>query len=109
AIDSTSGLTLGSNKYFKGSGTWFEIADAGRTFPQWQSSTESTAIQQASTFPAPGRTLATYAASLGVGSTHDDMMTALRTQSKDTWNSAYTIDALLAYFRAGYGVTPGAP
>jgi hypothetical protein len=57
-------------------------------------------------FPNPGRTVASYAASIGVApATTVGYLAACRLQSKDNWNPDLAPKAIVNYFRAGFGLT----
>jgi len=101
---STNVGTWSGNTYYsvRTPGTWFEVDYSSRTNQQWQA-VESSAIFQQINYAAPSQTLASFAQATGVGSTQDAMIDKFLTQSKDSWDSRFAIDAVLAYFRAGFG------
>lgn len=55
-------------------------------------------------FPAPSRSVGSYAGTIGLAATLTGFLTAARAQSKDNWNPALTANAVNNYIRAGYGV-----
>lgn len=55
-------------------------------------------------FPDPGRSVASYSASLGRAETFEAFVEELRLQRKGNWRLAYTAEAVNAYFRAGFGL-----
>lgn len=58
------------------------------------------------TWPHPERTVSLYAQQvLGIGGgTYDNFLTLARTQSKASWNVAYTADAVNDWIREGFGI-----
>lgn len=77
------------------------------TYAQWLTQSGETGSQvQTVSYPAPSRTLATYAATLNSGWAETDYFTALRGLSKSNWTTAYLANALNNYIRAGFGVSP---
>ncbi len=97
------------NKYHSGrpANAWFAIAGAAKSYQQWvAASSEPGSIASVVTMPAPTRDLATYHASIGGAATLQAFMTEVRKQRKGAWKPEYTVEAALAYVRAGYGVNP---
>src|SRR5262249_22686762 len=62
-------------------------------------------------FPDPGRSVGSYAGTLGLTATLSGFLTAARLQSKDNWNPALMAAAVNNYIRAGFGLgtTPPPP
>ncbi len=54
----------------------------------------------------PNRSAASYYASIGGTSSETDLITAVRGQSKDTWDARLTAKALINYTRAGFDMSP---
>lgn len=56
-------------------------------------------------YPAPSRTIGTYAGSLGLTATIDGFMAVALIMDKSTWNPAYTANnGVTPYIRAGFGL-----
>ena len=63
----------------------------------------------ASGYPNPNLTVATYDTTLGGPGTLADFIAQARDQSKANWNPALTADAVNTYIRAGFGITSTTP
>jgi hypothetical protein len=98
-----------SNRYWSAGGdaTWFRAGNQLMGYSQWTSlMNEPDAIRQNQEFVAPDRSLATFAASIGLAETHEAATAALKTQSRRSWNPQLSIDSLLTYFREGFTPRP---
>jgi hypothetical protein len=80
------------------------------TASQWVAqSGETGAKMQSITYPDPGRNLDSYVKTLTPSMTLSAFYTAVRTQSKASWNPAYTAAAVNDYIRAGFGMAAFKP
>lgn len=87
-----SGIAYAGNR-------WYSVCNAQGTPEQ-----APNGVQQQVAYPASNRSLQSYAASLGLATSLDALMDAiLQQQSRDTWNQNLSADAMLMYFRAGFG------
>lgn len=68
----------------------------------WQRNEEAGAQALTIAYDDPGRTAASYLASLGGEASNDAMLDAMRGQSSQTWRAELTAGAAIAYARAGY-------
>ncbi|MFN0132390.1 MAG: GC-type dockerin domain-anchored protein [Phycisphaerales bacterium] len=78
--------------------------DINMTYPAWVTRSG----EQGSTFsriayPDPDRDIATYAATIGVGSSVEDFLAAAKKQSRANWRTDLTAAAVNGYIRAGFG------
>ena len=106
------GYTYASNVYFttKLSSQWFRVASVYRSFDTWTNiAPEAGAISRRLAFADPDRTLERYNVLQGGAPAYTDFIARARSQSKRTWNPAYTAQAINQYFRDGFIVTSGAP
>jgi hypothetical protein len=104
----TTGVAYSNNTYFRGGDAtkWYENgADTYRTFAQWKSQVEPTAVQQKLNFFDPTRTTVTYAATQGLTS-YGAMVAEMRNQSRTNWRTDFTADAVNDYIRAGFVLDP---
>ena len=62
-----------------------------------------------SKYPDPTRSVGTYAATLGLPGTLDGFLQAARGQSKDTWDTRLSTNAVNNYVRAGFGAGSSTP
>ncbi len=69
---------------------------------------ETDALGAAPAYVEPGRSLATYNASLGGAGTVGGLLAGARRQSRASWREGYTAAAVGAYIRDGFGLAPGA-
>src|SRR5262249_6316238 len=60
-------------------------------------------------FPAPSRSVGSYAATLGLTATNDAFFAAARLQSKGNWNPQLMAAAVNSYIRAGFGLSGPVP
>ena len=82
---------------------WFEINSSDRSLAQWQSQTADTnslAMQVA--FRDPTRSVEAYNAVLGGTNTYDAFMAKCRAQSKETWDTNYAPQTVIAWLREGF-------
>jgi fibronectin type 3 domain-containing protein len=88
----------------------FAYIDSGNildTYSQWLTRSGETGSQiKQITYPDPNRTLESYDASLGGPSALNPIYAAIRSQSRATWNPAYTAEAVNDYIRGGFNVVP---
>jgi len=88
----------------------FAYIDSGSildTYSQWLTRSGETGSQiKQITYPDPYRTLESYDASLGGPAALNPILAAIRSQSKATWNPAYTAEAMNDYIRSGFNVVP---
>jgi hypothetical protein len=103
--------TFSGNTYYDGTNAseMFQVG-AGGTFidyAQWVTqSGETGSSNQQIAYPDPGRNLESYDASLGGASSLNPIFAAIRSQSRATWNPAYTAEAVNDYIRNGFNVAP---
>jgi hypothetical protein len=97
-----------NNRFFSNAqtGSWSSISGVSRSIAYWNAQVnDTTSTAQAVQYPDPTRTLTTYWRSLGNATgDYNDLALALRDQRKGRWLPQYTIDAITAYMRAGYGL-----
>ncbi|MGA2085098.1 MAG: fibronectin type III domain-containing protein [Terracidiphilus sp.] len=91
------------------SNSGFAFIDNGNildTYSQWltQSGETGSQIKQI-TYSDPNRTLESYDASLGGPSALNPIFAAIRSQSRATWNPAFTAQAVNDYIRNGFNLT----
>lgn len=78
---------------------------AGAPVDEGINSTISGNVVNGGGYPAPSRTIGTYAGSLGLTATIDGFMTAALAMDKSTWNPALTANnGVNPYIRAGFGL-----
>jgi hypothetical protein len=99
-------VTLAGNRYFSGrsGGLWF-LSHYGfdATFSQWTSLTGESGSQATQIgYNDPGRSIASYHATLGRPASTASFLAWARLQSKDNWRPEYTAASVNAYMRAGY-------
>ena len=75
------------------------------SLPHWKSLVHDSSSQAHQTpFPDPSRTIATYHANIGGAPSLDDFISEARKQSRLTWRTQYTAEAVNQYIRAGLGL-----
>ena len=86
---------------------FIDTGDILDTYNQWltQSGETGSQIKQI-TYPDPNRTLESYDASLGGATSFNPILAAIRSQSRATWNPAYTAEAINDYIRNGFNIGP---
>jgi len=67
---------------------------------------DTTSLELQATFPAPGRTIATYHQSIGGAPSLDAFMSQARMQSRANWRVQYTAPAVIDFIRAGFALAP---
>ncbi|MEM1029372.1 MAG: right-handed parallel beta-helix repeat-containing protein [Myxococcota bacterium] len=94
--------TYQNNRYHSSAASdrWFCVGGARESLTDWD---EGGATADAGNFPDPSRTLETYAASLGLGSTLVDYLSVARTQSRLNHRPELGAPAINDYIRAGFG------
>ncbi len=76
-------------------------------FEGWLSASGETNAQVRSlAYADPGRSLASYHASLGREGTLEAFLEEARKQSDDNWREEYTAAAVIAYIKAGFALVP---
>lgn len=97
-------VTYANNAYLSETGSdWFCVDGNRRSMAEWASdSGETGASTFSGTFSDPSRTVETYAASLGLTSSLEAFLEVARQQSRLTWRSDMTADAVNDYIRAGF-------
>lgn len=71
---------------------------------RWLGSGQNELGETQGNFPDPDRTVATYNASLGGKNDFQAFANEVRKQSKNNWRKQYGADAVIAYFRGGFGL-----
>ncbi len=87
---------------------WMSAGMSTYSLPDWKrlvNDTSSTRLLPG-TYPDPGRTLASYVASLGGLASYATFMREARAQSRANWRQEYTAQAVIDYVRAGFGLGP---
>jgi hypothetical protein len=104
---STAGFNS-ANNVFDTSAAWnacMAISGGDISLATWKPLVhDTTSVEQSATFPDPGRSIATYHASIGGSPTLVDFMAQARLQSKAYWRDQYTARAVNDYIRAGFGL-----
>ena len=70
----------------------------------WATSRENELTESKGPFPDPDRTVASYNASLGGKNDFAAFASEVRKQSKTNWRKQYGAEAVIAYFRSGFGL-----
>ena len=87
----------------------FAFIDNGNildTYSQWLTLSGETGSQiEQVAYSDPNRTLESYDVTLGGASALYPIYAAIRSQSKNTWNPAYTAEAINDYIRNGFNIT----
>jgi hypothetical protein len=106
----TAIFTFLRNTYFSttAANQWFSTSGLGTTtFADWVvASGDSGSQVQQQAYPAPGRSIETYAVSVGLGASLDAFLAQARLQSRTNWRREFTADAVNEYIRAGFGLGP---
>jgi len=88
----------------------FAFVDTGNildTYNQWLTRSGETGSQiKQIAYPDPNRTLESYDVTLGGASSLNPIFAAIRSQSRASWNPAYTAEAVNDYIRNGFSVAP---
>jgi hypothetical protein len=86
----------------------FAFIDTGNildTYDQWLTRSGETGSQiKQIAYPDPNRTLESYDVTLGGASSLNPIFAAIRSQSRASWNPAYTAEAINDYIRNGFSV-----
>ena len=92
------------NKYYEDASTaeWFGIQGNRVSLDSWRSRLEPTAQNVKISYAAPNRSIGTYAATIGAGSTLQSFMAEARKQTDGNWRSNLTARAVNGYIRAGF-------
>lgn len=99
------------NKYSSSSdpSAWFRFGNATTTsWAQWKATVEPDASTYTPSYPDPTRSMATYAANLGLGGTVEAFLNAARLQQRGAYELSYGAVAAINYVRAGFGISPSA-
>lgn len=113
-VDHTGGfgaVTYDGNHYSTSAapGEWFCLDGDRRSLSQWQAASgETSADTNVGMWPDPGRTLGSYAGTLGYPPSLEGFIAEARLQSRHRWRPELTASAVSAFIRAGYG-EPGNP
>jgi hypothetical protein len=103
---SFAGYAYRGNRYFSSAApsAWFCLGGSG-SLEAWQAASgENDATQlPALAFPDPERTIETYAATLGLGSTLQSYLDAARAQTRLNHDARLGAPAINDYVRAGFG------
>lgn len=87
---------------------WFQVGNDSYNFGAWKDLTNDTdSMPTDLAFADPNRSPQTYQAMIGGSPGLDGFIEGVRAQSRDTWNDDYAVPAILAYFRAGFGLGEG--
>jgi hypothetical protein len=103
---SVEGVVSSHNEFYTlaPASMWMQ-ANGPLSLPQWQTLVhDAGSLAHLSPFPDPSRTIGTYHALIGGAPTVDDFCTQARLQSRLTWRTQYTAEAVNGYVRAGYGL-----
>jgi hypothetical protein len=99
------GYTYAGNRYFSSAaaGAWFCLGGTG-TLDAWKAASgESDAVAlPAVAFPDPDRSIETYAAALGIGSTLQSYLDVARGQTRLNYDARLGAPAINDYIRAGF-------
>ena len=97
-------VSYANNAYLSSAGSdWFCVDGNRRSLSEWESASgESGATTWTGSFTDPDRTVSTYAASLGLASNLEAFLEVARQQSRLTWRSDMTANAVNDYIRAGF-------
>ena len=103
---SFAGYAYRGNRYFSSAvpSSWFCLAGGG-SLEAWKAASgenDATALT-ALAFPDPDRTIETYAAALGLGSTLQSYLDAARAQTRLSYDARLGAPAINDYIRAGFG------
>lgn len=99
--------TFTNNTYYSGV-EHFESGVSTYDFDGWVTLTGETGSFERYSFPAAGRDIETYMASLGQTQTILAFINKCRDQERYTWDTDYTTESVNAWIRAGYfGSPPG--
>jgi hypothetical protein len=101
-----AGYTYESNRYFSSAAakSWFCLGSSG-TLDDWKAASgevDATAIPSLA-FPDPGRTLESYATTLGLGATLQSYLDVARAQTRLNYDPRLGAPAINDYVRAGFG------
>jgi hypothetical protein len=89
---------------------WFQLSGAMVSFDSWRAKVEPTAVNASAAYADPGRTIASYNASLGGTGSLAGYLGQAREQRQGHFRPAYTSAAAINYVRRGFaegGVIPG--
>lgn len=108
---STTDSIISSRNLFYGLGqasSWFRVGEFNHSLDGWKSlvGDATSAVVPSRVYPDPERTIGTYNQSLGGAPVHAAFMAEARQQSKAYWRPQYTAQAVNAYIRAGFGLSP---
>jgi len=84
----------------------FSINHVSYSSSYWLSNIDPTGKLARVNYPNAAATMASYAASLGLGSSDTAILAAAATQSQESWNASFTTAAILSYFRSAFGGGP---
>lgn len=100
-----TGLTYSGNVYNPTSTSFASIGGVTTSYATWiTNSGETGSSNTAVSYPAPTRTLDTYAASIG-RTDAATMLADFRNMSKNNWRTDYLAPAINCYMWAGFGIT----
>ena len=99
-------VTFAGNRYDTASGTPTVSSISGPSLPwtRWAPGHETGGQVARVSYPDPNRTAASYAGTLGAGSSNAAFIARARQNSGPGWNAAFTAGALARYARAGFGM-----
>ena len=102
-------FSISGNRYNSASAadSWFTVDGGNMDLSSWATVTgeSQTAAAVAPSYAAPERTIATYAASLGLSQSFEAFIAEARKQSRSNWRSEFTANAVNDYIREGFAET----
>lgn len=98
-----SEVSYSNNSYFSGESTDWFCGEVAGNLAGWETGAKETgASQWSETFSDPGRTIDTYADSLGMQPSLEAYLAVARNQSRLNWNQNLTAHAINTYIKAGF-------
>jgi len=97
-------ITVSGNKYWTEISSWpfFLGGVGGLSFSQWVSATGDNSVFEKIQYSHPERNPESYAQSLGLGYNIENLMTSVRSLSKENWDTRFTTDGFNGYIRQGF-------
>ncbi len=106
ADSNLSGVAFRGNAYYSDAepAEWFRVGGQNVAFKDWSAKVREQGARAGKVdYPAPGRCIETYMASLGMEPTFDAFLAEVRKQSRANWRPEFTAAAVNDWIRAGFG------
>ena len=94
-----------NNRYYEDAaqGSWFGVGSSRTSLGEWRSKLEPNAQATQVRYNDPDRNVSRYASSVGVGSSMESFISAVRRRGTGSWSSNLSARNVINYVRGGFG------